>query len=101
MLRVSGYAAYTFALGGQGFWMPTFLERVRAVPAVEATTGLGAILVVTGFLGTFAGGWLGGYFLRFSRPASLWFSGGTPLLAAPLSPLALTAPPPALYLPPL
>src|SRR5207253_9249141 len=55
-LLVIGYAAYTFALGGLGFWMPTFLERVRAVPAVEATTGLGAILVVTGFLGTFAGG---------------------------------------------
>src|SRR6266403_1545904 len=53
MLLVLGYAAYTFALGGLGFWMPTFLERVRAVPAVEATTGLGAILVVTGFPGPF------------------------------------------------
>src|SRR2546429_2651135 len=27
MLLVIGYAAYTFALGGLGFWMPTFLER--------------------------------------------------------------------------
>ena len=99
MLLVIGYAAYTFALGGLGFWMPTFLERVRAVPAVEATTGLGAILVVTGFLGTFAGGWLGDYFLRFSPQAYLWFSGFTTLLAAPFALLALSAPAPAVYYP--
>jgi MFS family permease len=98
-LLVLGYAAYTFALGGLGYWMPTFLERVRALPAVEATTGLGAILVVTGFLGTFAGGWLGDYFLRFSRQAYLWFSGVTTLLAAPFALLALSAPAPAIYWP--
>src|SRR5262249_49720881 len=39
MLVVLGYAAYTFALGGLAFWMPTFLERVRGVPATVATTG--------------------------------------------------------------
>jgi len=99
MLLVIGYAAYTFALGGLGFWMPTFLERVRAVPAVEATTGLGAILVVTGFVGTFAGGWLGDYFLRFSRQAYLWFSGISTLVAAPFALLALSAPSPAVYYP--
>ena len=55
----TGYAAYTFAVGGLAFWMPTFLERVRAVPVSQATTGFGAIVVVTGFLGTFFGGWLG------------------------------------------
>ena len=97
VLLVLGYAAYTFALGGLAFWMPTFLERVRAVPAVEATTSLGAILVVTGFLGTFAGGWLGDYFLRFSRQAYLWFSGVTTLLAAPFALLALSAPAPGIY----
>src|SRR5205823_5920974 len=52
MLIVLGYAAYTFALGGLGFWMPLFLERVRAVPPDKATTGFGAIVVVTGVLGT-------------------------------------------------
>ncbi len=57
-LTVLGYAAYTFAVGGLAFWMPTFLERVRAVPVSQATTGFGAIVVVTGFVGTFLGGWL-------------------------------------------
>ena len=99
MLVVLGYAAYTFALGGLAFWMPAFLERVRGVPAVEATSGFGGIVVVTGFVGTFAGGWLGDYFLKSSRQAYLWFSGAVTLLAAPVALLALTAPAPQLYYP--
>jgi len=97
MLVVLGYAAYTFGLGGLGFWMPTFLERVRGVPAAEATTGFGAIVVVTGVFGTLAGGWLGDYLLRFSRQAYLWFAGATTVLAAPVALLALSAPSPAIY----
>ena len=99
MLVVLGYAAYTFALGGLAFWMPTFLERIRGIPAVQATTGFGAIVVVTGFLGTFAGGWLGDYWLRFSRQAYLWMSGWSTLLAVPCAFVALTAPAPAVYYP--
>jgi MFS family permease len=99
MLVVLGYAAYTFALGGLAFWMPAFLERVRGVPRVTATTGFGAIVVVTGFVGTFAGGWLGDYFLKSSRQAYLWFSGVVTLLAAPVALLALTASAPQLYFP--
>ena len=99
MLVVLGYAAYTFALGGLALWMPTFLERVRGVSPDAATTGLGAILLVTGFVGTFAGGWLGDYLLRFTRQAYLWFIGAVTLAAAPLALLALTAPTPGVYYP--
>jgi predicted MFS family arabinose efflux permease len=94
---VLGYAAYTFALGGLAFWMPTFLERVRGVSPAQATTGFGAIVIVTGFLGTFAGGWLGDYLLRSSRQAYLWLSGIVTLLAAPFALLALAAPQPAVF----
>jgi MFS family permease len=97
MLVVLGYAAYTFGLGGLGFWMPTFLERVRGVPADQATTGFGAIVVVTGLCGTLAGGWLGDYLLRFSRQAYLWFAGAVTVLAAPVALLALSAPSPVIY----
>jgi MFS transporter, Spinster family, sphingosine-1-phosphate transporter len=97
LLLVLGYAAYTFALGGLALWMPTFLARSRGVPIEQASTALGAILVVTGFLGTFAGGWLGDYFLRFSRQAYLLFSGAVTLLAVPCALLALTASGPAVY----
>lgn len=99
MLLVLGYAAYTFGLGGLGFWMPTFLERVRGIPAAEATTGFGVIVVVTGVLGTLAGGWFGDYCLKRSRAGYLWFSGAVTLLAAPVALLALMAPARAVYYP--
>ncbi|HEY8054240.1 MAG TPA: MFS transporter [Steroidobacteraceae bacterium] len=97
MLLVLGYAAYTFALGGLAFWMPAFLERVHGVPKVTATVGFGGIVVVTGFVGTFVGGWLGDYCLRYSRQGYLWFSGATTLLAVPFVLLALTAAAPPVY----
>jgi MFS family permease len=99
MLVVLGYAAYTFALGGLAVWMPNFLERVHHIPAVKATTSFGAIVVVTGFLGTFAGGWLGDYWQKSSRQAYLWMSGWITLIAAPLAFVSLTAESPALYYP--
>jgi MFS transporter, Spinster family, sphingosine-1-phosphate transporter len=98
-LLVLGYAAYTFALGGLGFWMPTFLQRVRGLPADQATTGFGAIVVVTGFFGTLVGGWLGDYCLKRSAQGYLWFSGLVTLAAVPFALLALAAPQPALFYP--
>ena len=99
LLVVLGYAAYTFALGGLAVWMPNFLERVHNVPAVQATTSFGAIVVVTGFLGTFAGGWLGDYWQKSSRQAYLWMSGWITLIAAPLTFVALTAASSSVYYP--
>jgi predicted MFS family arabinose efflux permease len=99
LLTVLGYAAYTFAVGGMAFWMPAFLERVRGLPASQATIQFGGIVVVTGFVGTFAGGWLGDFLLRRSAQAYLWLSGVTALLAAPLAWLVFTDSRPAVYLP--
>ncbi len=99
LLLVLGFAAYTFGLGGLGFWMPTFLEQVRGVPADEATTGFGAIVIVTGFLGTLTGGWLGDYCLARSRQGYLWFSAVTTLTAAPVALLALMSAAPRIYYP--
>lgn len=100
-LTVLGYAAYTFAVGGLAFWMPTFLERVRAVPVQQATTGFGAIVVATGILGTFLGGWLGDYCLRYTRQAYLWVSGIATVLAMPLAAASLAYGSPHLYYPAL
>ncbi len=90
VLTISGYAAYTFALGGLAFWMPAFLERVRGMPRSEATVSFGAIVVITGFVGTFVGGWLGDYCTRRSKQAHLWISAAATLIAAPFAWLALT-----------
>ena len=89
-LTVLGYAAYTFAIGGLGAWMPAFLERVRGMPKAQATVSFGAIVVITGFVGTFAGGWLGDYCTRHTRQAYLWLCGISMLLAAPFVWAALT-----------
>jgi MFS transporter, Spinster family, sphingosine-1-phosphate transporter len=90
VLTVLGYAAYTFAVGGLAVWMPAFLERVRGIPRSEATVSFGAIVVITGFIGTFAGGWLGDYCAKYSRQAHLWLSAIATLIAAPFVWLALT-----------
>jgi len=96
-LTVAGYAAYTAAVGAMGAWMPAFLERVRGLPRANATLRFGAIVVVTGFAGTFAGGFLGDALLRRTRQAYLWLCGVTTLLAFPLSLAALLSPTPWVY----
>lgn len=99
VLTVLGYAAYTFAVGGLGFWMPAFLERIRGIPRASATIDFGAIVVVTGFIGTFFGGWLGDRWARTKRNAYLLLSAWTMILAAPFACVALTAASPAIFYP--
>jgi MFS family permease len=97
VLTVLGYAAYTFAVGGLGFWMPAFLERARGIPRAQATVSFGEIVVVTGFVGTFVGGWLGDYCVKYSRQAFLWVSAVATLIAAPCAWAALTSASPRFY----
>jgi MFS transporter, Spinster family, sphingosine-1-phosphate transporter len=91
VFMVLGYAAYTFAMGGLASWMPAFLERVRGMPHGQATISFGYIVVITGFVGTFVGGWLGDYCAKYSKQAYLLVSGIATLVAAPFVWLALTA----------
>ncbi len=96
-LTVLGYAAYTFALGGIATWVSPFLQRVRGLSQPAATVRFGAIVVVTGLVGTWVGGWLGDRLLARTRQAYLWISGVATLAAAPLLLLALAAPDPRVY----
>ncbi|HMM36486.1 MAG TPA: MFS transporter, partial [Thermoanaerobaculia bacterium] len=95
-IAVLGYAAYTFGLGAMAFWMPAFLERVRGVPKEDATVRFGLVVVVTGFVGTFAGGFLGDALLKRTKEAYLWVSGVSTLLAVPFAVVA-----PGVYFPAL
>jgi len=97
VLTVLGYAAYTFALGGIVSVMPSFLQRIRRLPEIQATFRLGAATVGTGLVATLAGGWLGDRLLSRTRQAYLWLSGLATLVAAPLALLALAAAAPAVY----
>ena len=98
ILTVLGYGMYTFALGGLAFWMPAFLERSRGMARIDATVLFGAIAVVTGFVGTFAGGWLGDRLLMRTKNAYLWVSGIAMLIAAPITYVALSNPNRTVYL---
>ncbi len=99
LLTVLGYAAYTFALGGLAFWMPAFLERVRGMSRHDATVTFGVITLITGFTGTFLGGWLGDLFLKRTKQSYLWVSGIATLIAAPATYICLSDPRKAVYLP--
>jgi MFS transporter, Spinster family, sphingosine-1-phosphate transporter len=94
---VLGYAAYTFALGGIVVWMPSFLVRVHHISLAVADSQLGAAVVVTGFIGTFLGGWIGDALVKRTGEAYLWLSGVSMLLATPLAYVALTATSPGAY----
>lgn len=100
-IAVLGYAAYTFGVGGMAFWMPAFLERVRGVPKEAATIRFGLVVVVTGFVGTFLGGFVGDALLKRTKEAYLWVSGIATLLAVPFAVVALKAPSPSVYVPAL
>jgi len=97
VLTCAGLAAYTFALGGIAAWLPSFLERVRGVSHAQASSLPGVILVVTGFVGTFAGGWLGDKLLVRNRQAYLWMSGMATLIATPVAFLVFMARSPAVF----
>lgn len=101
LLSVAGYAAYTFAVGGMAFWMPAFLERSRGVPRAIATVQFGAVVVMTGFAGTFAGGYLADWLRTRRREADLWVCGLATLAAAPLALAVFLTWRPAFYLPAL
>jgi MFS family permease len=99
ILTCLGYAMWTFALGGLGVWTPAFMERVRGMSRQDATVTFGAIILVTGFVGTFAGGWIGDYFLKVTKESYLWLCGITSLLAAPLTLIAFNHPNKSVWLP--
>jgi MFS family permease len=95
---VLGYAAYTFALGALAFWFPDFLASFHGMPQVKADKLVGLIAVGTGFTGTFVGGWVGDYALRYTKHAYLLVSGVATLIAAPFCLMALMAHEPKYFL---
>ena len=87
---VLGYAAYTFALGGLAFFMPTFFERVRGLELSRADYVVGSVTVLAGLGGTFLGGYLGDWTAARIKHGQLWLSGVSSVAAILPSWLALT-----------
>lgn len=85
------YVAYTFAMGALSTWAPSLLQRRFHVEIGAAGAAFGGIAVVTGILGTFAGGYLTDRGQRRFPNLGVDLSAVTLLLAAPVSYAALHA----------
>ena len=89
VFTVAGNTAYTFALGGLAFWMPSYLCRVRHYDMARGMLLFGAITAAMGLLGTLVGGHLGDRWQRlhpngYSRLSALSMLGATLCSAAAL-----------------
>ncbi len=78
-----GMVLMTFALGGLGFWMPTFLQRAHGMDEAAAGAVFGGLTVVGGLIATMAGGWLGDRAQARSGGGYLQVSGWGLILGAP------------------
>ncbi len=73
-------AAMTFAIGGLAFWVPAYIYEFRHQPDLgRINLVFGAIVVVSGFLATLLGGWLGDK-LRPRYPGSYFLVSGFGML---------------------
>jgi MFS family permease len=84
-LVVTGYTAYTFALGAFGLWGPTFLHRIHGVAEKTAATFFGGVLVVAGLIGTLAGGFAATAWQKRNRSGYAWTLALSVLAAVPVS----------------
>ena len=85
-------AAMTFAIGGLAQWVPSFLNRMHGLDVGEANTLFGGITVVSGIIGTLAGGAIGDRLQKKSRAGYLIVSGWGFLAGAPLLAWAILSP---------
>jgi MFS family permease len=77
-----GMTAMTFAIGGIGFWMPTYIYEYRLNKTVDLgkiNLIFGGITVVAGFVATLAGG-MAGDALRKKHPGSYFLVSAAGLL---------------------
>jgi len=93
VLNTLGMAALTFAIGGIGIWMPSYIAEFRKAADLGTTnTIFGAITVVAGVTGTIAGGFVGDRLRTKMRGAYLSLSGIGLFMAFPFFLLVLAAP---------
>lgn len=84
-------AAMTYALGGLAVWMPSFFHRNWGITVGQAGTLFGAVTVVSGILGSLAGGRLADWGLKHDSRSYFIVSGAGLLLGMPLAIYSLLA----------
>ncbi len=96
-----GFGMITFTLGGLAFWMPRYLEMAKGLTLARANLILFGCVTVGGGLGTIIGGYLGDRLLAYTKKAPIWVSGGSVILALPLSAALIFSAQPSIYIPAL
>jgi predicted MFS family arabinose efflux permease len=86
-----GMAMFTFAMGGLQFFAPKFFSTVRHIDPQNVGLYLGAVIVVSGLVGTSLGGWLGDRLVPRLSGAYFWMCGVTMAASIPFILLALLA----------
>lgn len=81
----AGTTLMTFTLGGLAFWVPTYLQEVRHMSVGSANLVFGQIAVVSGIVGTLAGGFLGDAWARRDPNGYFRLSGLGLLIATPFA----------------
>jgi MFS family permease len=84
--------AMTFALGGLAQWVPSFLNRSFGLDVGRGNLLFGAITVVSGIVGTLAGGWLGDRMKKRAPAGQLHVTAAGFVLGAPLAVVAILSP---------
>ena len=90
---------YTFAMGGLATWAPAYFVRERGIPLAVATSTFGLLLVVSGFVGTLAGGRLAQSFARRWPGADFVLSGWTLTISIVFTLFAILSPSPLVFWP--
>jgi len=96
VLNLLAQAAFTFAIGGLGFWVAAYL-RYRDQPTASGKAMFGAILVVAGLISTLLGGWIADRLRNRNPGAYFLVSGLGMVIAFPLFALMLFTPFPAAW----
>lgn len=97
ILAVAGMTAFTFAIGGISFWMPTYLHDHRGEELGRVNLVFGGITVVAGLTATLFGGWLGDKLRPYWSGSYFIVSGGGMVLGFPFFIATLYSPLPLGY----
>ncbi len=99
ILNTAGMAAMTFAMGGIAFWMPKYVvwHSHETISLAKANGIFGPIIVVSGLLGTLAGGAAGDRLRARFGGAYFLVSGAAMMIAFPLVLLLPVTPFPAAW----
>jgi MFS transporter, Spinster family, sphingosine-1-phosphate transporter len=93
VLDTLGMAAMTFAVGGVGFWMPTYIDGLGTAGGLARINLIfGGIVVVSGLVATLLGGWAGDRLRRRYPGAYFLVCGGGLMAGVPMFLLMLWTP---------